>query len=69
MLMICLNRLLKENQKIFDIEKIKQDRNKEVRYSKKSDFTEKKAEEFLKGNYPFDKSIVKYPKLLNPIFF
>ena len=31
-----------KNQKIFNIEKIKQDSSEEVRYSRKSDFTEKK---------------------------
>ena len=58
-----------KNQKIFNIEKIKQDSSEEVRYSRKSDFTEKKAKEFLERNYSFDNSNLKYPKLFNPIFY
>ena len=58
-----------KNKKISYIKKIKQDSGEEIRYSRKSDFTEKKAREFLERKYSFSKSNLKYPKLINPIFF
>lgn len=53
---------------IFSIPSFKQDKSKEIRYSKNKDFNDEVADKFLKrsNKLEFDKFI--YPELINPIF-
>ena len=55
---------------IFTMERSTQDKTKELRYSRNSDFTDDVADEFLNRKYCINsQSLVDYPELLNPIFY
>ena len=47
----------------------KQEKNRELRYTKNSQFNDKIAQEFLKKNKYIDRKNLKYPKLINPFFY
>ena len=60
---------LKTN-KFFDISPIEQDKNKEIRYTKKKDFNEQIIEKYLNKNIDlsfteFDKKLLKDPYIFN----
>ncbi len=57
-----------ENKNIFNFQKSKQNKHKELRYSRNKDFTDEKAAEFLKRNIKMDSIKFSYPDLINPIF-
>ena len=57
-----------KNQKIFSLEHVKQERSKEVRYTKNNEFTDKVAEEFLNRKINLENRVFAYPDLLNPRF-
>jgi methionyl-tRNA formyltransferase len=48
--------------------RVKQDRKKEVRYTRNADFTDSVAKEFLESNYKVNTKDLNYPALVNPIF-
>ena len=55
---------------IFSMEHVSQDKSKELRYTRNSDFTDEVADDFLKRQYSIDKrSLLSYPELLNPLFY
>ncbi len=56
------------NKMIFDFEKVKQNKKKELRYSKNRDFTDKIANEFLQRNMKINSMELSYPELIRPIF-
>ena len=57
-----------QNKMIFDFEKVKQNKKKELRYSKNRDFTDKIANEFLQRNMKINSMELSYPELIRPIF-
>ena len=57
-----------DDNTIFTKEPSKQDKSKQVRYTKKQDFTEQIAHEFLQRETKLDLSTFNYPDLLAPIF-
>ena len=57
-----------KNSKIKIIERIKQDKNLEIRYTKNKDFTDETAQEFLQRDLQISQDLISYPKLFNPIF-
>ena len=57
-----------ESEVIFSLPTVKQDKSKEVRYTKNQDFTDDVAQEFLNRNFHLNPDSFSYPKLLNPIF-
>ncbi len=57
-----------KNGSILNLKSFRQDKAKELRYSKNSDFTDKVASEFLKRNIKLDSRVFIYPTLLNPVF-
>ena len=56
------------NGTIFSQDSLKQDKRKEIRYSRDKDFNDNVASEFLKRNMKLDSDSFSYPELLNPIF-
>ena len=56
------------NNKIFNFKKVKQNKDKEIRYSIHKDFTDEIASEFLQRNIQLDSMRFSYPELINPIF-
>ncbi|RME89849.1 MAG: methionyl-tRNA formyltransferase [Verrucomicrobia bacterium] len=54
---------------IFEMERVKQDRTKEIRYTRNADFTDEVAEEFLRREYVIEEGDLVYPDLLHPIFY
>tara|TARA_Y100001968_G_C19418566_1_gene750427 strand:- start:278 stop:1060 length:783 start_codon:yes stop_codon:yes gene_type:complete len=56
------------NEKIFSLEHVKQDRKKEVRYTRNKDFTDEVAEEFLNRKFQLANRDLVYPDLINPSF-
>ena len=56
------------NKKLFKFSCSNQDKSKEIRYSKKSDFTDDIVDEFLNRKYSLDKNSINYPNLINPQF-
>ena len=56
------------NGKLFNRKTVKQDKSKEKRYSKKQDFSDKIAEEFLLRDIKLDSKSFLYPELLYPVF-
>ena len=62
--------LVNEVQKgtIFSQDIVKQDKTREIRYSKNKDFNDNVANEFLKRDIKLDSDSFVYPELLNPIF-
>ena len=57
-----------ENEEIFSLETVKQDKSREVRYTKNQDFTDDVAKEFLQREVYLDTKSFSYPKLLKPMF-
>ena len=57
-----------ENRTILSMPTLKQDKKKEIRYSRNQDFTDKVADEFLKRSTKLDFDSFIYPELLNPVF-
>ena len=55
-------------EKLFSFDHVKQDKAKEVRYTRNKEFTDEVAEEFLNRKYKLDDRNFVYPELLNPIF-
>ena len=53
---------------IYQIEPIKQDRSKELRYSRNSEFNDTKAREFLGRVESWATEVPDYPELVNPWF-
>ena len=51
---------------IFYMETVKQDRSKQIRYTKNQDFTDKEAAKFLKRNNKIYPDTFIYPDLINP---
>lgn len=58
-----------KNQTILSMNRTKQDRSLELRYTRDSEFNEKIANEFLKREYSIDKYNFEYPNIINPIFY
>lgn len=58
-----------DERKILNMDRIQQDKSRQVRYTKNADFTDQIADEFLSRNYKIDMASLDYPELLNPIFF
>ena len=56
------------NEKIFSMQRTKQEKRKEIRYTKNKDFTDKIAEDFLNREIQLDNRDFVYPDLLNPQF-
>ena len=55
---------------IFSMEPIVQNKTKELRYTRNSDFTDEVANEFLNRQYSIDKcSLTNYPELLKPQYY
>ena len=54
---------------IHQMERIVQDREQEVRYTRNADFTDEVAREFLDRRLDLSGTEMKYPELLNPLFF
>jgi len=54
---------------ILDMDRIEQDKSREIRYSRNSDFNDDIANEFLGRNYEISGNLNEYPDLLNPIFY
>lgn len=54
---------------VFTLERVKQDRAKEVRYTRNAEFTDKIADEFLKRNYTVRPDKLQYPELISPLFY
>tara|TARA_Y100000589_G_C27170171_1_gene636326 strand:+ start:659 stop:1444 length:786 start_codon:yes stop_codon:yes gene_type:complete len=59
---------LVESETIFSIPSFKQDKSKEIRYSKNQDFNDQVADEFLKRSIPLEFDKFVYPELINPVF-
>ena len=53
---------------IYQIKPIKQDRSKELRYSRNSEFNDTKASEFLGRIEGWANDVPDYPELVNPWF-
>ena len=49
--------------------RVKQDKNKEIRYTRNSDFTDEVVDEFFNRDYVIKDTIKEYPKLLKPFFY
>jgi len=56
------------NGTIFSLETVKQDKSKEVRYTKNQEFTDDVAKDFLQRDMQLDAKLFSYPELLKPIF-
>ncbi|MDC0931559.1 formyltransferase family protein [Methylophilaceae bacterium] len=55
---------------IFSMERVSQNKSKELRYTKNADFTDVEANEFLSREYSINsKSLNNYPQLLKPLFY
>ena len=55
---------------IFSMERVVQDKTKELRYTRNSDFTDEIANDFLNRQYSIDKSsLINYPELLKPLYY
>ena len=54
-----------EDNTIFCMETVKQEKSKQIRYTKNQDFTDKEAAEFLKKNIKIDPDTFIYPDLIN----
>ena len=57
-----------DNGTIFTIPFFKQDKSKEIRYSKNKDFNDHVAYEFLKRSTKLEFDEIIYPELINPVF-
>ena len=57
-----------DNKSIFSSSSVKQDKCKEVRYTRNKDFNDEIAKEFLDRNLQLNADSFSYPELLNPIF-
>ena len=57
------------DKSLLDMDRIKQNKNKQIRYSRNSDFTDKIADDFLSRNYVVKDNIKEYPELLKPFFY
>lgn len=57
-----------ESEQIFSMSRIKQDKSREIRYTKNSEFTDLIAREFLDRRLDLHTQDFDYPNLLNPIF-
>ena len=56
--------------KIFSMDRVKQDKNNELRYTRNSDFTDDVARDFLSRNYSIeDHALCNYPDLVKPIYY
>tara|TARA_B100000212_G_C27341375_1_gene519369 strand:+ start:561 stop:1343 length:783 start_codon:yes stop_codon:yes gene_type:complete len=58
---------IKTNE-ILSMESIKQNRNKEIRYTKNKEFNDDIAEEFMNRTIFFPSKEIEYPELFHPIF-
>ena len=58
---------IKTNE-IISMKSIKQNRIKEIRYTKNKEFNDNVAEEFMNRTEFFPSKKIEYPELLNPIF-
>ena len=56
------------NKTIFTLPKFKQDKSKEVRYTKNIDFNDAIVSKFFEKNIELDSEKILYPELLEPIF-
>ena len=56
------------SETIFSFEHVKQDRKKEIRYSRNIEFNDAVAEDFLNRKLKLDDRDFIYPDLLNPSF-
>ncbi len=56
------------NETIFFLETVKQDKSKEVRCTKNQEFTDDVAKDFLQRDMQLDAKLFSYPELLKPIF-
>ncbi len=57
-----------QNKSIFTMPDIKQDKLKEIRYTKNKDFNDKIAKDFLNRELKLTAEHLSYPNLINPIF-
>lgn len=57
-----------ESQEIFSMSLIKQDKSKEICYTKNAEFTDAVAKDFLSRNLDMSAQKFEYPSLLNPVF-
>ena len=57
-----------KNKKIFSILPVKQDKSKEIRYTKNCDFNDSIIKEFLQRKILIKSDVFKYPKLFDPFF-
>ena len=57
-----------DKKKILTFETIKQDKSKEIRYTKNQDFTDQVANDFLNRNMILAPDLLSYPELFSPIF-
>jgi folate-dependent phosphoribosylglycinamide formyltransferase PurN len=57
-----------EAKSIFSSSSVKQDKSQEIRYTKKLEFTDDVAKEFLDRNLQLNSDLFRYPKLLTPVF-
>ena len=57
-----------QDRKIFSSETLKQDKSREIRYTKNQDFTDQVANEFLERDFNLVPDSLSYPELYNPIF-
>lgn len=57
-----------QDQQLFSLNPVPQDRSKQIHYSKKSEFTDDVAQEFLARKQAFEESHFDYPELLRPRF-
>ena len=55
--------------KIFHMDRVKQDKFDEIKYTKNHDFTDDVVKEFISRNYKIENNSFVYPNLLNPIFY
>ena len=60
---------LLQDKNLSNIESVRQDKSKELRYSKRADFTDKVASGFLDGIDTMQFQIDNYPELIRPQFF
>jgi folate-dependent phosphoribosylglycinamide formyltransferase PurN len=58
------------DRSVFSMERVAQDKNEELRYTRNSDFTDEVADDFLSRKFSVDKrALINYPKLLNPLYY
>ena len=58
-----------KDKSIFEIQSIEQDKNKQIRYSKRIDFNENVVKKFLAKKIDLNDTIFDYSQLKDPFFF